>query len=228
MLEELQKRLGHQFRDISLLEQALVHPSYLNERNVERIYSNQRLEFFGDSVLSLAVSEYIFMNLKSYPEGKLTVLRAGVVCESSLAKMAEEIELGSYLMLGRGERMSGGDKRPSTLSDAMEAVIAAMYLDGGYECARDFILSHLKDEIEAYTKGTDDTDNYKSRLQEYAQAKGLRLSYVLEDESGPEHKKVFTVRAVLDDVSYEPAQGSSKKKAEQEAAKAALKKLLPH
>ena len=221
----LQENLGYTFKDINLLEKALIHPSYLNERNVERIYSNQRLEFFGDSVLSLAVSEYIFTNLKSFPEGKLTELRAKVVCEKSLAKMARRLCVGDFLMLGKGERKSGGDKRASTLSDAMEAIIAAVYIDGGFESARELILSNLKEDIDAFAGGEDIAVNYKSRLQEFTQAKGISLSYELIGESGPEHEKTFEVCVVANGKRYPAGQGSSKKSAEQNAARNAYEQM---
>lgn len=225
-LKQLQKNMGYVFKDENLLEKALIHPSYLNEMHVERIYSNQRLEFFGDSVLSLAVSEYIFKNLKSFPEGKLTELRAKVVCESSLAKMAEKLDVGSYLFLGRGEQMSGGDKRPSTLSDAMEAIIAAVYLDGGFECARELVMSGLREDIDAFAEDTGVVINYKSHLQEFVQARGINITYELLGEEGPEHSKTFSVRVVADGVFHTPGKGSSKKKAEQEAARLAYEDML--
>ena len=221
----LQKNLGYTFKDISLLEKALIHPSFLNEKNVERIYSNQRLEFFGDSVLSLAVSEYIFTHLTSFPEGKLTELRAKVVCEDSLAKMANRLNVGEFLMLGRGERMSGGGGRPSTLSDAMEAIIAAIYLDGGFEKAKEFVLSMLMEDIDAFAKSDEIVMNYKSHLQEYAQSIGYSVRYELLDEYGPDHAKTFKVCALVGDRRYSEGEGTSKKKAEQEAAKIAYNEI---
>lgn len=220
----LENNLGYTFKDKSLLENALVHPSYLNERNVERIYSNQRLEFFGDSVLSLAVSEYIFGSLRTYPEGRLTELRANLVCESSLAKMARKLSLGEYLLLGKGEIKSGGRERASTLSDAMEAVIAAVYIDGGYECARELVINNLLHDIEEYTE-LNTVTNYKSCLQELVQSKGRSLTYKVITETGPEHAKCFEVCALVDGNEIAYGKGSSKKKAEQEAARLAYIKL---
>lgn len=222
----LEKNLGYTFNNIGLLEKALIHPSFLNEKNVERIYSNQRLEFFGDSVLSLAVSEYIFTNLKTFPEGKLTELRAKVVCEDSLAKMARTLNVGDFLILGRGELKSGGQKRPSTLSDAMEAIIAAIYLDGGFDKAKEFVLSMLREDIDSYASTGEVVMNYKSHLQEHVQAKGLNVNYLLVDECGPDHAKTFKVCAVIDGKRYDIAEGTSKKKAEQEAAKIAYEELI--
>ncbi|MBO5007814.1 MAG: ribonuclease III [Clostridia bacterium] len=224
-IKNLEKNLGYTFKDISLLRNALVHPSYLNEKHVERIYSNQRLEFFGDSVLSLAVSEYIFKNLKSFPEGKLTELRAKVVCEESLAKMAASLDVGSYLVLGRGEIKSGGAKRPSTLSDAMEAIIAAVYLDGGFEEARKLVLTNLMEDINEFSRTGGFMVNYKSDLQELVQAKGMVLTYKVVGEDGPEHAKCFEVAAYIDGKEFSRGEGSSKKRAEQEAAKIAYQKL---
>lgn len=220
-VRNLEKNLKYTFKDISLLENALVHPSFINERHMKRIYSNQRLEFFGDSVLSLAVSEYIFTNLQSFPEGKLTELRSCVVCEESLAKMAEKLDVGSYLILGKGEVKSGGNHRPSTLSDAMEAIIAAVYLDGGFEEAKKLVLENLVDDIRELSKSGDIITNYKSVLQEYIQSKGGTLIYTVMNESGPEHAKCFEVAAIVDGEEVSRGCGSSKKRAEQEAAKAA-------
>ena len=223
-LKELEKKLNYTFRDISLLKNALVHPSYLNERNVERIFSNQRLEFFGDSVLSMAVSEYIFTNLTSFPEGKLTELRARVVCESSLAKMAQKLGIGEYLLLGKGENKSGGRQRPSTLSDAMEAIIAAVYIDGGFENAKKLVLENLSEDIDAFSKMGVNT-NYKSELQELVQSVGKTLEYKVISETGPEHAKCFEVCSVVDGKELATGKGSSKKKAEQEAARIAYEIL---
>jgi len=224
-IKELEKNLNYTFKDISLLKNALVHPSYLNERNVERIFSNQRLEFFGDSVLSLAVSEYIFTNLKSFPEGKLTELRAKVVCEESLAKMAEKLDVGSFLALGKGEIKSGGSKRPSTLSDAMEAIIAAVYIDGGVEKAKELVLSNLKDSIDSFSKSGDFMTNYKSELQELVQSRAMTLEYRVIRSFGPEHAKTYEVSAVINGEEVSKGIGSSKKRAEQEAAKEAYNSL---
>lgn len=222
----LEKNLGYTFNNIRLLEKALIHPSFLNEKNVERIYSNQRLEFFGDSVLSLAVSEYIFTNLKTFPEGKLTELRAKVVCEDALAKMARTLNVGDFLILGRGELKSGGQNRPSTLSDAMEAIIAAIYLDGGFDKAKEFVLSMLREDIDSYASTGEVVMNYKSHLQEYVQSKGYSVNYLLVDESGPDHAKCFKVCAVINGKKYASGEGTSKKKAEQEAARIAYEQLI--
>ena len=224
-IKNLEKKLGYEFKDISILKNALIHPSYLNEKHVERIYSNQRLEFFGDSVLSLAVSEYIFTNLKYFPEGKLTEIRAKVVCEEALAKMAKKLCVGDFIVLGKGEKKSGGSSRPSTLSDAMEAIIAAVYLDGGFEAAKRLVLSNLSDDIDALAKADNIVSNYKSDLQEYVQSKGKELYYEVLSEEGPEHAKSFEVAAFVDGTMISKGKGTSKKKAEQEAARIAYLKL---
>lgn len=222
---DLQKRLNYTFKDISVLNIALTHPSYLNEKKQSRLRSNQRLEFFGDSVLSMAVSEYIFTNLKDFPEGKLTELRAKVVCEESLAKMAEKLELGSHLVLGNGEIKSGGNKRPSTLSDAMEAVIAAVYIDGGFDEAKKLVLDNLSGKIDALASNGGYMDNFKTKLQELVQSKGKTVSYKVINESGPEHAKNFEVAVFVSGEQIASGCGSSKKRAEQNAAGNALKVL---
>ena len=224
-IKNLEKKLGYEFKDISILKNALIHPSYLNEKHVERIYSNQRLEFFGDSVLSLAVSEYIFTNLKYFPEGKLTEIRAKVVCEEALAKMAKKLCVGDFIVLGKGEKKTGGSSRPSTLSDAMEAIIAAVYLDGGFEAAKRLVLSNLSDDIDALAKADNIVSNYKSDLQEYVQSEGKELHYEVLSEEGPEHAKSFEVAAIVDGTMISKGKGTSKKKAEQEAARIAYLKL---
>ena len=224
-LKGLEKNIGYSFKDRTLLKTALTHPSYLNEKHEDRIYSNQRLEFFGDSVLSVAVSEYIFSNLRSFPEGKLTELRAKVVCEDSLAEMAKELGVGSYLILGKGEIKSGGTNRPSTLCDAMEAVIAAVYLDGGYAPARELILGSLSEKINSLASGNSLINNYKTELQELVQAKGGTLSYEVVGENGPEHAKKFEVAVIINGNEKSRAEGTSKKKAEQAAAKIAIELL---
>ena len=224
-INELQRNLNYTFKDISVLKTALTHPSYLNEKKQNRIRSNQRLEFFGDSVLSMAVSEYIFINLKSFPEGKLTELRAKVVCEESLAEMAKKLEIGPQLVLGRGEIKSGGDKRPSTLSDAMEAVIAAVYIDGGFEAAKKLVLDNLSEKIDVLASNGGYMDNCKTELQELVQCRGGSVSYEVINETGPEHAKSFEVAVFVDGKKTACGFGSSKKRAEQNAAGNALKIL---
>lgn len=224
-INELQKNLNYNFKDISVLKTALTHPSYLNEKKQNLIRSNQRLEFFGDSVLSMAISEYIFTNLKSFPEGKLTELRAKVVCEGSLAEMAQKLDIGSHLVLGKGEIKSGGNKRPSTLSDAMEAVIAAVYIDGGFEAAKKLVLQNLSDKIDKLAENGGYMDNCKTELQELVQGRGGSVSYKVINESGPEHAKNFEIAVFINGEKTASGCGSSKKRAEQAAAGNALKIL---
>ena len=222
-LKKLEASLCYTFKDAALLRNALTHPSYVNEKKINRIRSNQRLEFFGDSVLSVSVSEYIFLNLKSYPEGKLTELRAKVVCEKALADMARRLNVGEYLILGKGEIKSHGGDRDSTLSDAMEAIIAAVYLDGGFETAKKFVIDNMADLIESLTENEEAMHNCKSELQELVQKNGQTVNYTVVDEKGPEHEKVFKVAVMVDNSVIATGQGASKKKAEQNAAEQALR-----
>lgn len=224
-LHILEENLDYKFKNIKLLKNALTHPSYVNENNISRICSNQRLEFFGDSVLSLAVSEYIFLNLKSYPEGKLTELRAKVVCEKALAEMARNLKIGDHLILGNGEIKLNGADRDSTLSDAMEAIIAAVYLDGGFEAAKKFVIDNLADVIKSLTKHENKIHNCKSELQELVQKSNHSVSYRVISEKGPEHEKMFDIEVLIENKPLAHGQGASKKKAEQKAAENALKIL---
>lgn len=224
---EFEKIIGYTFTDITLLENALTHSSYCNEkRGMEGIMpSNERLEFLGDSVLSIVVSDYIYRNYSSYDEGDLTRIRAAVVCENTLAVLARGIDLGAFLMLGRGEEITNGRERKSILSDAFEAVIAAIYLDGGIEKARDFILPRIVGEVnKSMKKGTED---YKSRLQRIAQEMPEELlEYVLIAEEGPPHDRTFTIEARLNSNVLGRGKGKRKSDAEQMAAKEALR-LFP-
>jgi len=219
-MQELEKKLGYTFKNKELLLTALTHSSYANERK-EPTRFNERLEFLGDSVLGFVVAEYIFKHLKKLPEGELTRIRATLVCEKSLFDLANSIQLGKYLRLGKGEDLNGGRQRPSVVSDAFEAVIAAIYLDGGMNAAADFILKVMGGVINdrEYKPFVD----YKTRLQEIVQNNpGDELKYVLTGESGPDHAKVFTISVVLNNNIFSTADGKSKKQAEQNAAKAAL------
>ncbi len=220
-MKELEQIIGYEFRDKSLMLRALSHTSYINE--VKSIpESNERLEFLGDSILSVIVSEYIFRNFKQYPEGELTKLRASLVCEKSLAAFAREIELGKFLFLGKGEQQNGGRERSSILADAFEALLAAMYLDGGMEVARAHVMRFVKDEIKNHTV-EDAFHDYKTQLQEIIQKNpGEELSYVLINEVGPDHNKNFTVEVRLNSNVIGTGEGHSKKQAEQSAAKKAL------
>lgn len=217
-MEQLQNNLGYQFKNPALLSRALTHSSYANERHVDT-GDNERLEFLGDSVLGFITAEYLFANHRDFPEGELTKLRAYAVCEKSLFSYAEEIGLGNYLKLGKGEERTGGRTRPSVLSDAFEAVIAAIYLDGGMDEAKKFVLRFVVPYVEAKPTFKD----YKTMLQEVVQKnQGETLEYVLVSETGPDHDKCFTVEVHLNSNVLGRGVGGSKKKAEQNAAKEAL------
>lgn len=217
-MEQLQNNLGYHFKNPALLARALTHSSYANERHVD-IGDNERLEFLGDSVLGFITAEYLFANHRDFPEGELTKLRAYAVCEKSLFSYAEEIGLGNYLKLGKGEERTGGRTRPSVLSDAFEAVIAAIYLDGGMDEAKKFVLRFVVPYVEAKPTFKD----YKTMLQEVVQKnQGETLEYVLVSETGPDHDKCFTVEVHLNSNVIGRGVGGSKKKAEQNAAKEAL------
>ena len=217
-MEQLQNNLGYHFKNPALLARALTHSSYANERHVDT-GDNERLEFLGDSVLGFITAEYLFANHRDFPEGELTKLRAYAVCEKSLFSYAEEIGLGNYLKLGKGEERTGGRTRPSVLSDAFEAVIAAIYLDGGMDEAKKFVLRFVVPYVEAKPTFKD----YKTMLQEVVQKnQGETLEYVLVSETGPDHDKCFTVEVHLNSNVIGRGVGGSKKKAEQNAANEAL------
>lgn len=218
---ELEEKIGYQFHNKDLLKEALTHSSYANERKSQRIKYNERLEFLGDSVLSVVVSEYIFKHCPELPEGELTKLRASLVCEKSLFDFAKKINLGNYLILSKGERNNGGAERPSILSDAFEALIAAIYLDGGIEPVSKHILSFVVPAIKNSKKKH--VKDYKTTLQEIIQKNpGERLEYVLVAESGPDHNKHFVVEVHLNSNVIGKGGGKSKKEAEQQAAREAL------
>ena len=215
--EELQQVLHYQFKNPALLRIALTHTSYANESKVPTTH-NERLEFLGDSVLSVVAADYLF-HQSDRPEGELTRMRASLVSEDALFQFASEIELGEYLRLGHGEELGGGRTRPSVVSDAFEAVIAALYLDGGLEAARRFILPFL-------SEGKTAEEDYKTRLQEVVQQDpGAKLTYVVEAETGPDHAKQFTVGVFCNGRRLAGGVGRSKKAAEQHAAQQALRSL---
>ena len=215
--EALERVLGHTFQNRALLETALTHTSFANEAR-HGTKHNERLEFLGDSVLSIVVAEYLFTH-SSLPEGDLTRMRASLVCEAALFGFAQKIDLGRWLRLGHGEELGGGRTRPSVVSDAFEAVIAALYLDGGIEAARAFILPFV---TSALTKQSAEED-YKTKLQEIVQQNPEeRLRYVVARESGPDHDKHFEVDVYLNSNAVGHGEGHSKKQAEQAAAKEAL------
>ena len=222
-MQELEKKLNYCFKDISLLKNALTHSSYANENRGEGMSSNERLEFLGDSVLGFATAKYLYAVSPALPEGKMTRLRAELVCEQSLYGVATDLNLGEYLRMGRGEERNGGRKRVSILADAVEAVIAAMYLDGGFEPAERFIKANIlnPESIEAHH-----SVDYKTELQELVQQKsGQVLTYIPAGESGPDHDKTFAAKVSLNGEVIGEGQGRTKKEAEQAAACEALKKL---
>lgn len=216
-MQELEKNLGYTFKNKDLLKQALTHSSYANEA---RTQSNERLEFLGDSVLSLIVSDHIY-NRFNTPEGELTKLRAALVCETSLYEFSKELNIGEFMLLGKGEQQYKGNERPSILADAFEAVLAAIYLDGGMKPAKDLVLRFVKEDLIHTEKIT--FKDYKTKLQEIIQKNPEeRLEYVLVDEQGPDHNKEFTVDIMLNSNVIATGKGRSKKAAEQSAASKAL------
>lgn len=217
----LMEKIGYTYKNEGLLFNALCHSSYANEKHA-KCGSNERLEFLGDSVLSLVVADYLYNHFSHIPEGEMTRLRSSLVCEQALHSFAIKINLGDYLMLGKGEKMSGGDKRPSILADAFEAVIASIYLDGGIEPARRFILGFVTEEAEK--KSPSCFEDYKTLLQEIIQQNPDEMvEYRIIGESGPDHDKTFTVEVTLNDNVIGKGEGKSKKDAEQKAAKEALR-----
>ena len=224
MIKDLEAAIGYRFKNITLLQNALTHSSSANERWHHSLLSNERLEFLGDSILGMTVAEYLYRNFPDRPEGDLTRMRADMVCEKALAKVAARIELGKHLMLGNGEEQGGGRKRDSILADAVESVIAACFLDGGMEAARQFIDRFVL--VEVPVKKLHNAD-YKTALQELVQQKKNQvLSYALIGESGPDHDKRFDVEVKLNGVTVGTGSGSSKKRAEQDAARCALEKMV--
>jgi len=225
MLNELEVAIGYRFRNIGLLQNALAHSSYANERWHNSLMSNERLEFLGDSVLGMLVAEFLYRTFPDRPEGELTRMRADMVCEATLAQIANCLELGKYFLLGKGEEQGGGRTRNSILADAVESVIAACYLDGGMEAASAFVEKFVLVNVPAKRMHNAD---YKTALQELVQQKKNQvLSYRLVGESGPDHDKQFTVELRLNDAVVGTGVGSSKKRAEQAAAHAAIEKLFP-
>ena len=226
MINELEKAIGYQFRNITLLQNALSHSSYANERWHDSLKSNERLEFLGDSVLGMVVAEHLYRTFPDRPEGELTRMRADMVCERTLAKVANGLELGKHLLLGKGEEQGGGRGRESILADAVESVIAACYLDGGMDAAVQFIQKFILVNVPVTRLHNAD---YKTALQELVQQKKNQLlSYNLVGESGPDHDKQFQVELTLNGEVVGVGSGSSKKRAEQAAAHDAMEKLYPN
>jgi ribonuclease III, bacterial len=220
--EDLEQRIGYTFQNAKLLEQSMQHRSYVNEKKLAKAASNERLEFLGDAVLELVSSEFLFWEDEEMLEGNLTKLRASIVCEPSLARCARELELGKFLKLGKGEDNNGGRERDSLLSDALESVIGAIYLDSGYASAQKFVKNVILQDIEKKQLFYDS----KTILQELIQEdKQNMLYYRLVKETGPDHEKVFVSEVYVNEVCYGSGNGSSKKLAEQNAAYQAILKL---
>ena len=221
-LKELEKQIGYQFRDHSLLRRAMMHSSYTNEKHLPKFQCNERLEFLGDAVLELVSSEFLFLENPKISEGELTKTRAGMVCEPSLAFCARDLDLGNYLLLGRGEEATGGRERDSITSDAMEALIGAIYLDGGFTNAKEFIHRFILSDLEHKKLFFDS----KTILQEIVQADmGESITYRLVGEEGPDHNKAFRVEVRIGETCCGAGKGRTKKAAEQEAAYQAILKL---
>ena len=217
---EFEKVIGYTFKNKELLHEALSHSSYANEHKHGR-HSNERLEFLGDSVLSIVVSEHLFAHFKHLPEGELTKIRASLVCEKALYEFSKKIELGRFIFLGKGEENSGGRERPSIIADAFEAVIAAVYLDGGLENAKKYVLGFIPKNLDK--NSSKNLNDYKTVLQEIIQRNPEeKVEYVLTGESGPDHNKLFEMQVMLNSNVIGTGTGRSKKLAEQMAAKEAL------
>ena len=223
MIKKLEQAIGYTFQDISLLQNALAHSSYANERWHNSLKSNERLEFLGDSVLGMLVADYLYRSFPDRPEGELTRMRADMVCEKTLAVVARRLDLGEHLLLGKGEEQGGGRTRESILADAVESVIAACYLDGGMAAAKAFVEKFILVNVPLRKLNNAD---YKTALQELVQQKkNQTITYRLAGESGPDHDKQFMVELTLNGELFGTGVGSSKKRAEQDAARQALEAL---
>jgi len=225
MLKDLEKKLDYKFKNRALLKEALIHPSFQKRDLKNKTANNQRLEFLGDSVLDLIVTERLYCKLTSFSEGKLTKIKSVMVSKDTLAKWANHLSLGKYIILGKGEDSTGGRKKLSILADCFESLLGAIYLDSGLQKAKKFISPLIKEKIELIIKGKHEED-FKTLLQEISQKKMKCLpEYCLIKEKGPDHKKIFCIEVKLKKVTYGTGDGENKKEAEQEAAKNALKKI---
>ena len=223
MIKDLENAIGYRFSNITLLQNALAHSSYANERWHDGLRSNERLEFLGDSILGMVVAEHLYKNFPDRPEGELTRMRADMVCETSLAEVAAKLDLGKHLLLGHGEEQGGGRTRASTLADAVESIIAASFLDGGMAAAEGIIRRFVLCNVPT---GKLHNADYKTALQELVQQKKNQvLTYTLVGESGPDHDKQFFVEVALNGQVIGKGSGSSKKRAEQDAARIAIESL---
>jgi ribonuclease-3 len=224
-IARFEKEIGYSFKNISLLVDAFTHKSFAHENQTNEVSFNERMEFLGDAVLELVISEYLYREYSAFTEADLSRIKSYAVQESTLADIAKKLHVGKFLRLGKGEEITGGRKKPSLLADAFEALLAAMYLDSGYRKTREFILRHFIEKINK-TASDDFIFDFKTRLQEVVQAKfGVLPDYVTHKEEGPEHEKVFEVKVYINDKVYGSGKGKSKKSAAQIAAKAGLKKI---
>lgn len=221
-LNELEKKIGYRFSDFSYLEHAMRHSSYCNEQKMDRFMNNERLEFLGDAVLELVTSEFLYLNYPKMPEGEATRKRASMVCEQTLALCAKEIELGSYLYLGKGEDHTGGRERASVISDALEALIGAIYLDGGFTSAKEFVERFILNGIEEKQLFFDSKTIFQEMMQSITTEP---IHYKMVAEEGPDHCKTFTIELFVGEQSAGIGSGKSKKAAEQAAAYDAIKKI---
>ncbi len=223
-LKELEFKLGIHFHRFQLLKQAFTHSSYVNEHRISRQQDNERLEYLGDAVLELTVSEYLFHTYPDKSEGELTKLRASIVCEPSLVKFAEALDFGSYVLLGKGEEMTGGRSRPALLADVFESFVGALYLDQGLDSVKSFLHQHLFSKLAE--DGAMQVTDYKTRLQEYTQQHNMgTLDYRVVDERGPAHERQFVSEVYMDGLLLGTGSGRSKKESEQQAAARALARL---
>ncbi len=221
MLEKLEQKIEYHFQDQTLLQTAVTHTSYANEHRREGCAHNERLEFLGDAVLEVISSEYLFHKYPKKQEGELSKTRASMVCEPSLAKCARDLELPGFLRLGKGEEQMGGRTKDSITSDATEAVIGAIYLDGGFEKAKEFVMKHILLDLQE----EDLFKDAKTRLQEIIQENNKKVEYELLSEEGPDHNKTFTSAAVVEGRRIGSGSGRTKKAAEQAAARAAIQSM---
>jgi len=221
-LIELEQKINYEFKDKELLKKALTHTSYAYEHNIE---SNEKLEFLGDSILQFVSSEYLYLNFPKLKEGEMTKTRAAVVCENSLYKIAKRLDFGKYLYLGKSELATGGNDRPAILADSVEAVIAAMFIDGGIQPAKTFIIENLSEEIEMASKNAGQKD-YKTVLQEKLQVNGdVKIEYIIINEKGPDHDKTFEAEVKCNNKKLATGVGKTKKQAEMKAAEKALETI---
>ena len=225
-LKQLQHKLHIQFHDRQLLKQAFTHASYVNEHRYSQHADNERLEFLGDAVLEVTVSEYLYRLFPDRPEGELTKLRAAIVCEPSLVKFAENLEFGHYVLLGKGEELTGGRTRPALLADVFESFVGALYLDQGLDAVKSFLERHMFPKLELGVGGKLQITDYKTELQELTQHHNLgALEYRIVEERGPAHEREFVSEVHMDGRCLGRGMGRSKKEAEQQAAAVALQEL---